>query len=184
MTHPDEPTGWTGTGPQSPGGPAVPAHALPAARRRGLIVALVAAIVVAAGAGAAVTAFALRSSSEPSGGATASTGPVAVHGTLTLADAVGVLNIDGRSCTGMEGYDDLAEGAQVVVTDQTGAVVGTAQLSYGDLHGSGMTRSCVFSFDVLVPPGRPFYGITVSHRGTIQFSGDQIGSGGVALSIG
>lgn len=94
---------------------------------------------------------------------------------------------DGALCWGDGGYDDIDGGAAVTVTDQNGTVIGAGQLgpgSYvvGNLE-AGKLPKCVFG---VVVPGLPttptFYGITVTHRGTIQFRRDELD--GFVLSLG
>lgn len=75
-------------------------------------------------------------------------------------------------CKGAGGYDDIAAGAQVTVTDETGKVVGVGNLAGGRYGDSG---ACLFTFEVDgVQPGRPFYGVEVSHRGVVRFQGDAV----------
>jgi hypothetical protein len=143
--------------------------------------AVVLLVLLAAGGIAAVMLLRHRSAAP----VVVSTAPaiVTVVGTLTLADAGGVLNLDDVRCSGMGGYSDIAEGAQVTVTDEGGTVLGVSQLSAGTLIGGGMTRSCDFAFTVNnVPAGHQFYGVSVSHRGTIQVPAADLDK--VSLSLG
>jgi hypothetical protein len=75
----------------------------------------------------------------------------------------------------------VAQGAQVVVTNSTGAVIGTSQLGPGDqknLAGYGsFGATCNYPFALQVPGGLARYGVTVSHRGTIWFSARQMQKG-------
>jgi hypothetical protein len=47
--------------------------------------------------------------------------------------------------------------------------------------GAGLGVSCVFSFSTEVPAGKSFYGVTVSHRGTIKFSEVEMAHASVTL---
>jgi hypothetical protein len=88
--------------------------------------------------------------------------------------ATGTFTILG-SCSGW-GYGDIHDGTEVQVTDDAGKVV-----AYGHLASAG---SCRWTFTVKdVPVGQKIYGVTVSHRGTIHFSEDEMRSG-IDLSLG
>jgi hypothetical protein len=92
--------------------------------------------------------------------ATAST--FVVEGTLTLDEPV----TNDAPCFGADGYDDITEGAQVIVTDATGRTVGIGEL----LEGEGTEEGCEFQFEVDdVPSGAGPYSVEVTHRGKIAF---------------
>ena len=79
------------------------------------------------------------------------------------------------------GYDDIAEGAQVVITDQFGATVAIGELEAGIISMGG---TYLFQFTVRdVPPGKRFYGVEVSHRGRVQYDEAKLRAG-PELSIG
>lgn len=108
---------------------------------------------------------------------------VAVVGTVTLTDPTGYTARTlgaGERCTGQDGYDDIAAGAGVVVADDAGRTLALGRLAGGRLSGSSFY--CVFRFRVSVPAGLRFYGVTVSHRGTVKVAESDLGS--VALSLG
>jgi hypothetical protein len=147
--------------------------------------ALVAVLVVVAGI---VTVIVLvRSSSRKDSlasllDAIASASPtsLSVKGTLTLTDSAFSLSDVGAVCNGSGGYDDITTGAQVVVTSETGTVLATGALGAGAVLTPG---SCTFDLAVPdVPPGHKFYGVTVSHRGVLQFTADQLSN--VSLTLG
>jgi hypothetical protein len=96
-------------------------------------------------------------------------GSFTVMGTLTLGQTQ--LGDSGTSCRGTGGYDDIAEGVQVKITDASGAVVQLGTL------GAGQVKSfrCVFTFWIVeVPVNRQdVYGVEVSHRGIVQFRQDE-----------
>lgn len=88
-----------------------------------------------------------------------------VYGSMTLT--VSQFSDDQGYCAGRDGYDDIAAGAQVVITDAAGAVVGVGKLDGGQVSN----LHCVFDFVIPgVPDGKPFYGVEVTHRGRVQYS--------------
>lgn len=158
-----------------------------------------AALGMAAGLGVGYAAFhgdgskatpgaipaAATSAASSSGGAADFT----LDGKLTLRWSTGAFERrDSGLCAGSGGYSDITGGASVTVTDQSGTVIGTGQLDDGSADVDSSTATpidCVFRFSVAhVPDGRTFYGVTVSHRGAVQFPPDQAKAAGVNLSIG
>ncbi len=112
-----------------------------------------------------------------------------LDGKMTLKWSRGAFERDNSGlCAGSGGYSDITGGAAVTITDQAGTVIATGQLGNGsaDVDSStGTPVDCVFSFSVPhVPDGRTFYGVTVSHRGAVQFDAGNAKSGDVALSLG
>lgn len=102
-------------------------------------------------------------------------------GTLTLSSADGSGISGGTSCSGTAGYDDIREGTQVVIRDETGTTVGVGQLEAARSLG---TTTCVFSFTVNgVEAGADFYEVEVSRRGGITFSQEELEQG-VGLTLG
>lgn len=84
-------------------------------------------------------------------------------------------------CRGKAGFDDLREGAQVVVTNAAGRTVAIGHLGTGKSATTGGGDSvvrlvaCTFPIKVEdVPDGENFYGITVTHRGTQQYTREQL----------
>jgi hypothetical protein len=120
--------------------------------------------------------------------ASSSAADFTLTGKLTLKWSRGAFVRDeSGACAGSGGYSDISSGAAVTIADQTGTVIATGQLGDGhaDVSDAGSPIDCVFSFTVPnVPDGKTFYGVTVSHRGAIQFSADRAKGGDVALSIG
>lgn len=142
----------------------------PRQRKPGRIIAITlgAVLLLALGAAGALAAAALA-------------GPdtFKVAGTVTLKDPDGYMS--STNCRGKGGYDDIAEGASVTITDAAGATVAIGRLGLGDRQNTG----CVFGFSVTdVPTGRHFYGIEVSHRGVVKFSEAELKSQSVALTLG
>jgi len=147
-----------------------PQHAAPAKRPRGLIIGIVAGAAVVAVAASAGTAAMLMSGGPVKtvaakvAAVTAST--LVVNGTLTLHDEDLSAGLDG--CGGQGGYSDINAGADVTVTDGAGAIVGLGHLGSPDQVGS---EDCSFPFSVSdVPAGKGFYGVEVSHRGSLKYA--------------
>lgn len=91
---------------------------------------------------------------------------------------------EGDYCRGSSGYDDLREGAQVIVRNDS-EVVGVAELSAGEVAKYPSSVVCEFRFKVAdVPEGADYYGLTVGNRNELQVSVDEATSGRVALTIG
>lgn len=113
-----------------------------------------------------------------------------VQGKLTIngsgITALGATNNAGEICTGTEGYDDITEGAQVVIRDADGKKVALGRLGLGHLAENGTEYTngpCVFKFKVSgVPGGSSIYSVEVSHRGEINFK--QKEARGLALTLG
>lgn len=156
-----------------------------------------AVLVLAAGIGIGVTLTGGGSGSKPTApvAATAATTSLSaatftLGGTFTLK--LGAFQWDRAAdgstpCTGRQGYDDITEGTPVVVTDQGGTAIATGELGTGSAavdSATGRATQCVFGFEVSSVPDRPFYGITVSHRGTQTYSASQVRTGGVSLTLG
>lgn len=115
--------------------------------------------------------------------------PITVTGQVTLdATGNGVLGDDGHKgsgCVGQNGYDDIAEGAQVVVRDDKGKTVGVAALEPGTMATGlyALNAHCDFPFSVPdVKTTSDYLSVEVSHRGEVQVKRTEAGS--VALTIG
>lgn len=120
-----------------------------------------------------------------------------VNGTVTTPIDLGdYMGPDGRTatigapCTPADGYDDIASGAQVIVTDASGEIVGTGSLGasrlQGEDGGSLLGASCEFPFAVSgIPAGSDFYGVRVgnANRGEVVYTADELAAG-VELTIG
>lgn len=132
-------------------------------RRTGLIVGIATAVVLLL-AGLGVVGYALLPGTKH----------IPVPGKPATFVASGTLEItDG--CTGL-GYSDIQTGTQVVITDEHQTVLGAGELSV-----NGMCRWAFTVFNV--PAGKTFYGVTISHRGTIQYTEAELRAG-VHLSLG
>lgn len=133
-------------------------------------------MIIAAATGVLVIAVALTAFLLPRGpGEFKLHGAIALNGTGTFYSIGG----DGK-CAGANGYDDLTEGASVVISDSSGKTI-----AVGSVDGSAASGSvCMFGFDVAkVPSGEKFYGLEVSHRGVVQFTEAEVKAGPI-LSIG
>ncbi|OZF40834.1 hypothetical protein CH296_00290 [Rhodococcus sp. 14-2496-1d] len=82
-------------------------------------------------------------------------------------------------CEGKGGYDDLAEGASVTVSDASGTTVATGNIN----DSTYIDGACLLSFAFDVPAGSDFYKVEVSHRGEVTYPADQARSG-VFMTIG
>ncbi|MEU1720352.1 hypothetical protein [Nonomuraea sp. NPDC005692] len=136
---------------------------------RGLLA--VAVVLVVAGCG-----------SEPAPAVTSAAAALTVSGSVTVKGGPPqVLTENELTCRGGGGFDDLRQGAQVVVTDAAGTTIALGQLSGGSWkRGVG----CIFLFTVPdVPGGEKFYGVEISHRGRAQYTAAQIAAP-LAMEIG
>jgi hypothetical protein len=150
--------------------PAPPAPQPPRSRSRLFIALGLTAAVVVGGATAAIVA------GTTGGGASMLT----VNGTLELTDigGDGVVSTGGHGCTGSGGYSDITAGAEVVISDDQGRTLTITHLT----GGTGLAGVCEFDFTTSLPKGKHYYGIEVTHRGTVKFSEKEIAA--PALSLG
>lgn len=117
------------------------------------------------------------------GGGSSST---TVNGTVSVpAAGAQIVHPDGSadlSCSTTSGFSDIRLGAQVRVTDESGTLLGTTELSVG----TRQEDRCVLPFTVKVPGGKSFYQFEVSHRGLVSFSADDLKrqGGRVELTVG
>lgn len=101
-----------------------------------------------------------------------------VKGTLVLSDA----NASTSGCVGIDqpGYEDIVEGADIVIRDADGKKVAVGELGPGR---SKPQDACTFSIDVPdVPGGSDIYSIEVSHRGEVSFKKDEAQT--ISLTLG
>jgi hypothetical protein len=111
---------------------------------------------------------------------------ITVTGAFTLVDegygrfGVGSFT-PGGSCRGDGGYSDIHAGTQVTIADAAGSVVGTGRLGTGTASSS---TTCEFTFTVAdVPAGEDFYRLTISRRGTMTYTAEEL-EAGPELSLG
>jgi hypothetical protein len=104
--------------------------------------------------------------------------------TFTVSGTFKLVDEDANSetvCNGPEGYTDITDGAEVVVSDASGKTLGIGMLSNPSASGSD---TCNFTFTVKnVPAGKKFYGIEVTHRGTVKET-EAAMKAGPALELG
>jgi hypothetical protein len=102
-----------------------------------------------------------------------------IHGKLTLTATVDDW-YPGHDCSGEDGFSDIKPGAEVVVSDDTGKTLAIDALGVGAI--GNILEECVFPFTVNnVPAGKGFYGVTVSHRGTVKFREAEVASAQLTL---
>jgi hypothetical protein len=113
--------------------------------------------------------------------------PLQAAGTITvpinIEDALNGTVEMGSPCIAEDGYDDITDGAQVIITNASGKTVGVGSLEPGTVSSTG--SKCQFEFTVNgIPAGSKFYGIHIGNqnRGVIQEPADQIGN--VQLTLG
>lgn len=75
------------------------------------------------------------------------------------------------------GFSDIVQGTQVMVQDGSGEIIGSSTLAGGHLNEQG----CTFTFRVTVPDTN-FYQITVSHRGALTYSREEMLANGWHVS--
>jgi hypothetical protein len=165
--------------PELPPIPPGPAPRPPASNRRLFIGLITAGVVVIGGVVAAIVVAT---------GSSSGSGKITVHGTMDITDFEGFTaddpNTDSSSsgvtgpCHAIGGYDDIAEGTEVVISDDGGKTLAIGHLDSGSFDANG---SCAFSFTMTVPAGKKFYGVTVSHRGTVKFPEAEVTHAAVSL---
>ena len=150
--------------------------------RRRLIVLTAAAALVFSAAAAVAGVMLARSDNAAEAKATpprAATFTVYATMALTLGQFE---HQPGQGCWGRGGYDDIAEGGQVVVSDATGATVGVGRLA--DARYDEFRGRCTFTIIIKgVRDGGQFYSIEVTHRGKVQYSRSDLEKT-VTLSVG
>ncbi|HYQ64532.1 hypothetical protein [Actinophytocola sp.] len=147
------------------------AHAPP---RRNLVPYLIAALVLAVGAVVALVIVLTSSDDDPAANS------VTINGSMKMG--YGDITRSGSDCSGRGGYDDIHEGTDVTVYDDTGKIVGASELT-GSSYGAS-DSSCTWFFQVKVQGGHDFYQVEVSHRGKITVSAAEAKSRQVALTLG
>lgn len=148
-----------------------------------LVLAVIAVVVAAAGSAIAGILMARHDTAvaTPQPSWTSTLGlTMNVRGAINLH--AGQYLVAGDACFGKGGYDDLAPGAQVKVTDESGKILGVGRITQG-VGSVGTGCTLLFNVDN-VPRGGKFYGIEVSHRGVIQKTETQILADEVEFTIG
>lgn len=104
-------------------------------------------------------------SPSPSDSAHVITGSITLYGTDVWEFAG---SNSSSPCKGEGGYNDVSEGAQVLVRDGEGGILATGHLLAG--ASLGERTNCVFMFSVSNVGNAAFYAIEVSHRGELTYS--------------
>lgn len=160
----------------------------PPSRRR--VVPILVALAVAAIVTGLIVAYAWAGNraNEPDTQVGDAVPTITIMGNLHLNDLAPGWTV-GAACHALSpGYADVAAGAQVIVTDPAGKVVGTGTLGAGKVEVNPKLGSpakiCTFPFTVTgVPTGLSTYGIQVSHRGVLQYRETDL-AGPVILDLG
>jgi hypothetical protein len=90
------------------------------------------------------------------------------------------ITVSGSSCSGSGGYSDIDQGTQVTVKNGKGDVLTTTTLG----AGSGGRYVCTFPFSFQITEGEDRYVVTVSRRGDMSYSFNDLKAKGVALQLG
>ncbi|WP_194821320.1 hypothetical protein [Micromonospora sp. S-DT3-3-22] len=142
------------------------------------LTALTAAVLLLAGCGGDPEP---KSQASPTPAATSRAPlPLLVRGTFTLERSTFAWSEKTQVCAGMGGHDDIAGGAQVIITDPAGVNLAVGKLDVGQplIDPTDATRatSCLFTFKIPgVPSGKGIYGVEVSRRGKVQFNEVDLG---------
>lgn len=179
MTAPEQPTYWPPT--QNPP---------PRKRRLGPVLLGIAALVAVIMVSVGTTIYLLRGNKPTTAAAkpaVVAAAPKALTVTGSIRLKFGGFTWDQNSCTGKGGYDDIAVGAGVTVTDNTGAVIALGRIisALPDIPFEETTAvGCDLYFEVdKVPAGKGFYGVEVTHRGSVKFDEADLAQP-LALSLG
>ncbi|CPR38252.1 putative lipoprotein LpqJ [Mycobacteroides abscessus] len=99
-------------------------------------------------------------------------------GTFTLNTTSSATTGDG--CHGTGGYQDIAPGTSISVSDEAGTLLAKGVLNSG--HGESGSCYMLFSIDD-VPSGKKFYKVEVSHRGEVNYT-EAEAKKGISLQLG
>ncbi len=116
-----------------------------------------------------------------------------LRGSLPVFDSAQLFTVDnggagkpsGSPCVAGQGYDDIVQGAQVVVTASNGDRLAVGQLDAGTWSPGPIASigDCVFTFAITgIPTGRGPYAVEVAHRGQVVFNQDNAGD--LELTLG
>lgn len=120
-----------------------------------------------------------------------------VSGTITvLSEGAGDVwgepeDYNGEPCEPDDGFDDINDGAQVVVYDKDGTKVGLGAVGegvtiYDSREGSGARKwpfECVLPFTVTdVPKSEGIYSLEIGSRGQVEFTPEEAGN--IRLTLG
>lgn len=147
---------------------------------RRLIVIIVAILAAVAITWVAIVAYLLTrpaAADQPTTPATTAAETIAIYGIINLPDEYSRTLNPGDPChvTRNPGLADIAEGAQVVITSNTGQTLAVGHLDAGiaaiyELYPDD-GAICTFPFTVPdVPAGQGPYEVTIGQRGTINYT--------------
>lgn len=97
-----------------------------------------------------------------------------IHGILTLTTGQFMWN-DTALCWGDGGYDDIAIGSPITITDETGTVIGIGHIDTSQASEFApdftMPGRCTFGIMAKnIPANHDFYGVEVAHRGAVKYT--------------
>jgi len=103
--------------------------------------------------------------------------------TFTAKGTLGIVAVDSTTddcSSGTGGYDDITEGASVVIYDASDKKLAIGSLKAGKEYGDN--GLCVFKFKIPdIPSGKGPYGVEISHRGQIAFTEKEADDIGISL---
>jgi hypothetical protein len=175
MDQDQTPAEWPSPDP-APAWSAPPQTAVPKRSAVALRITAAAALLVVGGVGGYLLPH--HHADKPAPASPTKPPAVSLFGTLTLTSVGQIESPGDGSCEGRAGYSDIGEGAQVVITDDSGKTLTITHLE----AGSGDQFSCEFAFRADVPSGRGYYGVQVSHRGVVKEPETDLGA--IAISLG
>ncbi|MCA0328832.1 MAG: hypothetical protein LCI03_02890 [Actinobacteria bacterium] len=99
--------------------------------------------------------------------------PISTQSAIKVSE--GTATIGAKPCDPKDGYDDISDGAQVTITDESGKVIALTELRNVGLWADKpdtliVLSDCRFDFFVDVPATADFYGIEIAHRGVVRYS--------------
>lgn len=108
-----------------------------------------------------------------------------ITGTFTLNDDSPStyspsIDVDGSTCEGAGGYNDVNAGTPVTVKNGKGEILTTTYLEVG----RGGRYMCTFGITFEVTEGQDRYVVNVGRRGELSFSFAELKSSGVSLVLG
>jgi hypothetical protein len=107
-----------------------------------------------------------------------------ITGSLTLTDSSSnyASLSNGQSCSGKDGYNDITNGAEVQISNETGKILAIGSLGSGTIQSG----TCVFPFSVSHVANASFYEIDIANRENVSVSKSELESDDWAadLSLG
>lgn len=109
---------------------------------------------------------------------TGTTHTIHVTFTLNASDVESVGDFGSTTCRGLRAYDDIRDGAPVIVKNEASVIIASSVLANSQRHGA-----CVFRFDIPDVPDATFYSIEVTKRGAVTHSKADMEASGWAVSL-